>query len=131
MTGSARPVAQLVLSGVIFAVSVAAYVYMDAHGGDTAGLMVLVGPVVAVMFADATQRSRLAPIQETVQKVERQTNGVMDARIRTQVAAALADHHSLTSTYQPEHAPQAPEPAPEPAEPPSAATLPQGFLNRR
>ncbi|HEX6917361.1 MAG TPA: hypothetical protein VF140_04725, partial [Phycicoccus sp.] len=72
--------ATTILSGVVFTVSVVALVVLEALGRDSTAVMVLAGPVVSALFVVGAVGNRLGNVQQTVDKVERQTNGLLDAR---------------------------------------------------
>jgi hypothetical protein len=113
------------LAGVVFVVTIVAYVYLVAGGHDTVGLIALTGPVLGALFVVDSLGRQNRKIAEQVEEVKQQTNGVLDERIHTQVARTIAETlpQVLSTAYatQPS-ADQAP-----PVTPPSTATLPPGF----
>lgn len=86
-------IATAVLNGVIFTVSVAAFVLLEALQRDTTSLVLLVGPVIGAVFVTTTLKPQLT-------RVEQQTNGVLDERIsrnaKAATTAALLDAGLLT-----------------------------------
>jgi len=89
----------LLLAGVaVFALSLAALVVLSLNDRDTSQLMALVGPVVAALLVTGhvnrvtgQQNQQLERTADNVEQVKKQTNGVLDARIRAQTTQALAD----------------------------------------
>jgi hypothetical protein len=77
------------LAGLVFVVSVAALVTLEVMGKPTTNLMALVSPVVAALFVAGHINRVTAKQNEHIQKIEHQTNGVLDQRIRDGVLAAL------------------------------------------
>jgi hypothetical protein len=89
---------------VVFVVSVGALVTLELANRPTTTVMALVGPVVAALFI-AGHVNRVTDEQNhTLTKIEKQTNGVLDDRIKTQTKAALVEAGVVT--------PDLPEPAP-------------------
>lgn len=80
--------ATLVLAGVVFVVAVVAFVVLEVTGHNTDGLMVLVGPAIGALLVSGQLTSQ----NKVMDKIERQTNGVMDKRIEDGVARALVAH---------------------------------------
>lgn len=81
----------ILLAGVVFIVSVAALVALEAMGRSTTNLMALVGPVVAALLVGGHVSNLTSQQNRSIQKIEAQTNGVLDARIRTQGKAAMLE----------------------------------------
>lgn len=79
------------LAGLVFVVSVAAVVVLEAMGRSTTNLMALVGPVVAGLLVGGHVSNLTQQQNRAIGKIEAQTNGVLDARIRTQGKAATLD----------------------------------------
>ena len=90
----------LILSGLVFVVSITAYVVLELYGGDTGGVLTLAGPILAALFVTGTLGREQARIHEKVERVEKQTNGVLDARIREQTAAAIREVLPMASAHQ-------------------------------
>lgn len=72
---------------IVFTVCVAGYVPLAMLGKATAEYVTLIGPVLAVVIL----KTHLGQQDETLTKIQEQTNGVLDARIKNGVAAALAE----------------------------------------
>jgi hypothetical protein len=70
------------LAGVVFVVSVAALVALELAGRPTAALLGLVGPVVSGLVVTAYVGQRVGTVQDKVEKVQQQTNGDLDRRLR-------------------------------------------------
>lgn len=103
------------LAALVFVVSVAALVALEVMERPTANLMTLVAPVVAALFVAGHVNAVTAEQNKTINKIEQQTNGVLDERIRAQTKAALLDAGIVT---------------PDPSvlgEGPSASTMPPTF----
>lgn len=81
----------IILAGVVFIVSVAALVALEAMERSTTNLMALVGPVVAGLLVGGHVSNLTSQQNRSIQKIEAQTNGVLDARIRTQGKAATLE----------------------------------------
>lgn len=79
------------LAGVVFIVSVVALVVLESFGRSTTNLMSLVGPVVAGLLVGGHVSNLTSQQNRSIQKIEAQTNGVLDARIRTQGKAATLE----------------------------------------
>lgn len=89
-----------VLAGVVFTSSLAALValHLTNHADGVGDLIALAGPVVAAIFVVNTLAGRVDETRDqvrahtqTLDTIERQTNGVLDERIRTGVKAAMAE----------------------------------------
>lgn len=85
--GIGGPVAAL--AATVFVVSVVALVILELNGRPTANLMTLVTPVVAALFVVDTINRRTAEQNQAISKIQEQTNGVLDQRIKDGVLAAL------------------------------------------
>lgn len=72
---------------LVFAICVAGYVALALKGAITAEYVTLIGPVLAVVIL----KSHLGQQDETLGKIQEQTNGVLDQRIKDGVKAALAE----------------------------------------
>lgn len=81
----------IILAGLVFVVSVAALVILESFGRSTVNLMALVGPVVAGLLVGGHMSNLTSQQNRSIQKIEAQTNGVLDARIRTQGKAAMLE----------------------------------------
>lgn len=83
-------VSQLKAGVTVFAISVAALVYLQTMNLDTTTLMVLCGPVVAALLVNGYM-SKLTDAQNAkIEQVIKQTNGALDERIEARTMAALA-----------------------------------------
>lgn len=72
---------------LVFAICVAGYVPLAMMGKATAEYVTLIGPVLAVVIL----KTHLGQQDETLTKIQEQTNGVLDRRIKDGVKAALAE----------------------------------------
>lgn len=79
--------AAIVLAGVVFVVSVIAFVALEIAGRNTDNLMVLVGPAIGALIVSG----QLVGQNKALDKIERQTNGVMDGRIEAGVRKVLTE----------------------------------------
>lgn len=113
-------VADRILAGVVFVVSVAAFVALELLERETTGLLVLVGPVVAALLVNGkidNVKKETERQSATLTRVERQTNGVLDERIRSGTLRALQDAGIVS-------APAGAELPLEPVRPPAPASAP-------
>lgn len=120
------------LAGVVFVVSVAALLALELSGRPTLTLVALVTPVITGLLVSGHVSTVTRQQNVAINKIERQTNGVLDDRIRTQVIAALVEAGPMPATVV-AHATVTPvtddeEPSPA-GEPPSASTMPAAFLD--
>lgn len=72
------------------AVIVAGFVVLAVRGEDTGAFLSLVGPIVSGLFVVGQVNARSDAQDQALTTITRQTNGVLDARIREGVAAVLA-----------------------------------------
>lgn len=90
---------------VIVLATLAAYIILTLYGyGDsTTQLLGFITPVVAALLILRKVDNTRTQQQETLAKIERQTNGELDRRIREGVTDALAVHegHKATEQAQP------------------------------
>lgn len=83
----------IVLAGVVFVVSVAAFCVLTITGHDTNGLMVLVGPAIGALIVSGQLTSQ----NKSLDKIDRQTNGALTRRddqitdLTQQLVAARAE----------------------------------------
>lgn len=80
-----------VLSGLVFALSLAALVILEVTGRSTAALMALVGPVIAALFLASHVDRRTNEQNVVIGKIAEQTNGVLDQRIKESTAEAIRE----------------------------------------
>lgn len=80
-------VVQLVIGCLITMAAIGAWVFAKLNNVETGELMAFVVPVVGALFL-VTSVSRAG---DAAQQAAQQTNGMMDARVKSAVAAALAD----------------------------------------
>lgn len=73
----------------VFVVCVAAFVVLAVRGQDTGSFVAFVGPVLAGLFVTAKLNERSDAQDAVLAKISRQTNGVLDERIRSAVTAVL------------------------------------------
>lgn len=82
------------LAGVVFIVTVAAYVILTLEGEDTTELVYLAGPVIGSLFVVGVVGQQLsaktAPLRDSIEEVRQQTNGVLSNGIRHEVTVALS-----------------------------------------
>jgi hypothetical protein len=71
---------------LVFAICVAGYVPLAMLGKATAEYVTLIGPVLAVVIL----KTHLGQQDETLTKIQEQTNGVLDKRIEQGVLKALS-----------------------------------------
>lgn len=88
----------LIAGVVVFALTIGALVTLTLAGHDTTPLLTLAGPVVAALLVTGhlnrvtgQQNRQLQRTAAGVEEVRKQTNGVLDRRIREQTTAALQD----------------------------------------
>ena len=93
------------LAGVIVVSSIVALVvlHLTGHGDGTADLVSLVGPVIAAVFVVQSIGPQVAATRSAVEQTARQTNGVLDQRIKDNVKEALAEHLPSGEGYDPKH----------------------------
>jgi hypothetical protein len=72
------------------AVVVAGFVVLALKGLDTGAFLGLVGPIISGLYVAGKVDARSDVQDQALTTITRQTNGVLDARIREGVAAALA-----------------------------------------
>lgn len=89
---------QLIAGVVVFLATLAAFVYLTAMGKDTTTLVTLCGPTVAGLLVighqartTAAQNAHLEQQTEQLQTITRQTNGVLDGRIKSGAKAAVTE----------------------------------------
>lgn len=75
---------------VVLGLILAAYVVLSLSGVDTSGLINLVLTLAGVGTVGVHQAVRLDAQDTTLRKIDRQTNGILTARIKAAVAEALA-----------------------------------------
>lgn len=80
-------VVQLVIGCLITMAAIGAWIFAKLNGVETGELMAFVVPVVGALFL-VTSVSRAG---DAAQQAASQTNGMLDARVKSAVAAALAD----------------------------------------
>lgn len=79
-------------AGILLAViMVPAYIYMKINSIDEQGLMLLMGPVVTYMLIGAKVEQVTQEQNHTLNKIQEQTNGVLDQRIKDGAKAALEE----------------------------------------
>ena len=79
----------LVSGLVVFVVSVVAYVVLTLKGADTAGLVTLVGPLLAGAAAVTAVNKRSDDQDKTLSTIAENVNGKLDKRIQDGVRAVL------------------------------------------
>lgn len=84
-----RSAGYLWLSGVVYALALLALVVLEVAGRDTTALLSLVGPVIAALFIAGHVDRVTGEQNEAIGRIERQTNGVLDQRIKDGTAEAI------------------------------------------
>lgn len=79
------------LAAVVFVITIAAYVVLEVRGRDTSGLIALVTPVLASLYVVARVERRTDAQDSALSRIEAQTNGVLDERIREGTKAAFLE----------------------------------------
>jgi hypothetical protein len=79
------------LAAVVFIVTIAAVVFLQSIGKPTDTVEAIAGPVVAALFLGGFMQALTSGQNRTLHTIQRQTNGVLDARIRVQSKAAVLD----------------------------------------
>jgi hypothetical protein len=72
---------------VVFVATLAAWLYGEAHHVDTTIVWTVAGPIILALFVG----HQLGTTSDAAKQAASQTNGVLDARVKAAVAAALAD----------------------------------------
>lgn len=81
----------LIAGVVVFVASLGALVFLQAKGLGTAELIALAGPVVAALLVTGHVSRVTGEQNQQIERIERQTNGVLDERIKRQTIAALVE----------------------------------------
>ena len=76
---------------IIYTATLAALVVLTLRHEDTEAVMVLAGPVVAALLVSGQIGVRADRHDDALDRISRQTNGVLDQRIRDGVRAVLDD----------------------------------------
>lgn len=76
---------------IVFVVTATAFVVLQVTEHPTDKLLTLAGPVVAALLITGRVDRHAADQERTLGKIEAQTNGVLDQRIREGARAALDD----------------------------------------
>lgn len=79
-----------VLAAVIFLASLAAIVVLVVMEKPTDVVLLFVSPVVAALYISGHVSNVTERQNQTIARIDHQTNGSLDARIETRVLAALA-----------------------------------------
>ncbi|MDE9365484.1 hypothetical protein PZ938_07690 [Luteipulveratus sp. YIM 133132] len=96
----------LVAGVVVFVTSVAGVVTLELAGRDPGQVLTLAGPVVAALLVSGHVSNVTDRQNEQISRIEKQTNGVLDDRIKTQTLAALAEAGVVTPDGPPHAAPR-------------------------
>ena len=83
---------QLAAGVAVFLALLAAFVLLTLNHMDTAGLVALGAPVVGALLVTGHVSKVTSEQNATIAKIDKQTNGVMDARIRDGVQTVLRDN---------------------------------------
>ncbi|MFF5471056.1 hypothetical protein [Streptomyces achromogenes] len=73
------------------ALVIAGFVMLTLKGSDTTGFVALVAPILGAVFVIQHLDHRSDRQDEKLDRITRQTNGVLDQRIKEGVKAALAE----------------------------------------
>lgn len=124
--GSATAPAAL-LAGVVFVVSVAAFVLLELADKDTEGLMLLCGPAVGALIVSAQVGVSSKRQERRLENVESQTNGRLtskDAEI-AELSRRLtrAETEAAAATAREQAAAALAHSAPRPSQPPEPASV--------
>ena len=97
-TARAIPTALVWLSGIMFVTTVAAMVTLTIAGAETSAVESLAKPLLTglvlsgvVGAVNVTQQTRLDEQDTHLKQIRKQTNGVLDQRIREQTKNALRE----------------------------------------
>lgn len=85
------PRLQAVVGAGVYVVTVVGLVILLSIDKPVDDLMLLAGPVVAALLVNARIATSHADTAQTLAKIDRQTNGILDQRIVDGVRTALAD----------------------------------------
>lgn len=91
MTTAKSGTAQLIAGVVCLVVLVAAYVVLAVYKLDTTTLLGFGSPVVLALLVTGHFSNVTDAQNQTIAKIDKQTNGVMDARIQDGVSKVLRD----------------------------------------
>lgn len=75
----------------VFALLLGAFVTLTLAGRDTGGLVAIGAPVLAGLLLAAKVQTVTQQQNETLAKIDRNTNGALDGRIREGVSSVLRD----------------------------------------
>ncbi len=99
------PIYVIKLAGLMFVATLAAMVAMAIAGQDTATIEHLVGPLLSTVIVTGVvgavtqgQNSKLDQHEQKLTKIQEQTNGILDARIRRETQAALLELQAAEQT---------------------------------
>lgn len=85
------PRLQAVVGATVYVSTLIALVILLIVGRPVDSIMLLAGPVVAALLVNARIATSHADTAQTLAKIDRQTNGILDQRIVDGVRTALAD----------------------------------------
>lgn len=77
------PRLQTIAGVIVYGLTLVALVVLLVVGRPVDSVMLLAGPVVAALLVTGQITDRLNPIHDAVSKIDEQTNGVLDQRIKT------------------------------------------------
>lgn len=77
------------LAALMFTVTVVAFVVLALFGGDSRTLERIAGPLLTAVIVTGVVGASHKAQESKLDKIQNQTNGMMDKRIRTNVTAAL------------------------------------------
>lgn len=83
------PRLQTIAGVIVYGLTLVALVVLLVAGRPVDSVMLLAGPVVAALLVTGQIAARLDPIHATVSKIDEQTNGVLDQRIKTAATDAM------------------------------------------
>lgn len=85
------PRLQTIAGVIVYGLTLAALVVLLVVGRPVDSVMLLAGPVVAALLVTGQINGRLNPIHDAVSKIDEQTNGVLDQRIKTATTDAIRE----------------------------------------
>jgi len=81
----ANPTVTLLTGAGVLVITLAAYIYCEAHGIDSGPVLAVTGPVIAALLLQQS----IARVEAKAQQAVDNTNGKLDGGIRDAVAAEL------------------------------------------
>lgn len=100
MTDPRRYSIMTIVGAILYTVTLVAIVVLTIAHERVDQIMVLAGPVVAALLVSGQIGHRSDQQDAALAQITRQTNGVLDSRIRDGVRQALADHDAEKAASQ-------------------------------